>query len=101
MKASEHGHKDIVDYLIRAGAGKTVDIQDIYGNTALICASSNGHGSIVQSLLGAGAAVDIKDRDGYTALRLASFIGGPKDTLSEGHKDIVAALKQAAARQRR
>ena len=85
-EAAKAGRHEEVDRLIRAGA--SVDIQDEYGNAALIESSRNGHGSIVDSLLRAGASVDIQDDDGYTALICAS---------SNGHGSIVDSLFRAGA----
>jgi ankyrin repeat protein len=50
-------------------------MQDIIGYTPLICASSKGYGSIVDSLIRAGASVDTQDEDGNTAFRWASIKG--------------------------
>ena len=87
LDAAKEGCDSTVDALIGAGAS-SVDIQDTIGNTALIWASRNGHGSIVDSLIRAGTSLDIQDKDGNTALLHAS---------SQGHGSIVDALIRAGA----
>ena len=82
-KAAKAGRQEEVESLIRAGA--SVDLQDKYdGNTALIWASRNGHGSVADSLIRAGASVDIQDKYyGNTAIMWAS---------SKGHGSVVDSL---------
>jgi ankyrin repeat protein len=55
------------------------------GNTALMLASRNGHGSIVDSLIRACTSVDIQDMNRDTALILTS---------RDGHGSIVDSLIQ-------
>ena len=58
------------------------------GYTALIWASSDGHGTIVDSLIRAGASVDIQSEGGWTALIWAS---------RNGHGSIFDSLIRAGA----
>ena len=47
----------------------------VWGSTALILASCNGHHTIIPLLLEAGAQIDAQDNDGNTALMCASING--------------------------
>ena len=47
----------------------------MWGSTALIRASANGHHTIIPLLLEAGAQIDAQDNDGWTALIGASLYG--------------------------
>ena len=74
---------------LEAGAGKNAkDSKDIFGNTALMKASQDGHESRVRALLEAGADKDAKNNDGRTALMFAS---------ENGHESCVRALLEAGA----
>ena len=68
--------KDIVE------GGHIVDLLD-EKKIALIQASQEGHGGIVQALLASGAEIDHQDEDGWTALYMAS---------QNGHEGVVQAL---------
>ena len=96
-KAAREGNQEVVDRLI-----VWVDVnsslvrhQDVF-YTALICASCQGHASIVDSLIRAGATqryIDYRDfndnyHDGFTALMCAS---------EKGHGSIVGSLIRAGA----
>ena len=70
-------------------AGADVDIQDDYGDTALVLAASECHIPIVKLLIDAKADVNIQDSHGYTALRYATF---------KGHAEIVRLLIDAKAK---
>ena len=67
----------IVRLLLDRGAN--VNIQNNYGQTALIVASRKGRIDIVESLLDSGADPNIRNNDGGTALMIAE---------REGHDDI-------------
>ena len=56
------------------------------GATALIQASQEGHGEIVNMLLSNGADVNAKVNDSMTAIRIAQ---------KQGHQEIVESLKNA------
>ena len=60
----------------------------MFGDTALIRASSRGHGSIVDSLLRDGASLNLQTTYGATALSNASRYGHTsiKEALIEGYK---------------
>ena len=73
--------KDIVE------GGHIVDLLD-EKKIALIQASQEGHGGIVQALLASGAEIDHQDEDGWTALYMAS---------QNGHEGIVQALMARGA----
>ena len=66
MKASGWRHLDCVQLLLDAGANK--DLQDSFGQTALMAATLNGHRDCVKLLLDAGAKKDLKNKDTATAL---------------------------------
>lgn len=51
------------------------NLQDIDGNTALICASKYNYIESVKMLINAGSNVNIQDKYGYTALMYASVNG--------------------------
>ncbi len=80
--AIEKGHTTMALYLISKDA--VIDVQDIYGNTALHYASQNGQDSVVQALL---TKIDVnirtKNQDGRTALMLA---------VAGGHTNVVQQL---------
>ena len=88
VTALENGHKDVVQWLLDAGAD--VNAKDTWGRTALMKASLNGHKDIVQLLIEAGADVNVKDNDGRTALMCASLYG---------HKDIATLLRKHGAKE--
>ena len=64
--------------------GGNINIQDEYGNTALILASHYGHTEVAKLLIEVGAKLDIQNKDGYTALICAS---------KNGYTEIVKLLK--------
>ena len=81
MKASQNGHKEIVEILLENGADVNVKNRDNW--TALMWASWNGYKEIVEILLENGADVNVKNRDNWTALMWASW---------NGYKEIVEIL---------
>ncbi|KAL4804210.1 hypothetical protein BDV18DRAFT_142721 [Aspergillus unguis] len=54
---------------------RTVDLQDINGQTALFIATEQGHGAVVQELLRVGANPDIADCMGKRPLHVATRRG--------------------------
>ena len=86
MIASQWGHADMVDCLIRRGA--TVDLQDSEGRTALMAAATKGHRRIVETLLDHSAEVDLENTSGGTALMTAA---------TKGHEHIVHTLLERGA----
>lgn len=81
-----HGHQEIVEILIKAGADPNK--QDDRGMTSLHWAAYFGHQPIVKTLIQSGAQLDIVDNEGWTALHKAT---------SEGHRQIVKVLIAAGA----
>ena len=69
MKAAEHGNKEIVEMLIKAGSD--VNVQDSDGITALMLSVNKGYKGIVEVLIQAGANVNAKDKLRNTALMAA------------------------------
>ena len=85
--ASEHGHIEIVNTLIKAGA--LVDEQDKFGDTPLFLASHNGHKEIVKRLIDAKADVNGKNRVGDILLFFAA---------GYGHTEVVEMLGRGGAK---
>ena len=75
--ASNNGHTEIVEMLLKAGAN--VDARNKYCYTALIEASWGSHVDIIRMLLKAGADVNAQNHFGYTALIEASINGNTTD----------------------
>ncbi|PIG89718.1 hypothetical protein AARAC_005040 [Aspergillus arachidicola] len=71
--ASEHGHEEIVRFLIERGADVRLPCR--YAWTPLHSASSSGHVEIVKLLLDNGADATIVGYGGWTPLALASSNG--------------------------
>jgi ankyrin repeat protein len=53
MFASEEGHLEVVQFLLRNGA--SANYRTDLGETAIECASTSGHADVVRALLAAGA----------------------------------------------
>jgi len=118
IKASEKGHKDIVDLLLAWGADWNVRTDD-EGYAPLHSAASSGHKDIVDLLLERGASVETRDFYSRTPLHYAAA-GGQRDVVEllltkysenlnapdyydkkplyyaagNGHKDVVELLRQ-------
>jgi len=87
MVAGNEGKPGVVT-LLQAGAD--VNLQNTYGDTALITATVKGFAEIVRMLLQAGADVNAKTEHGNTALTLA---------IEKGHAGVVEILKKSGARE--
>jgi hypothetical protein len=59
--------------------GCNVDIQNKYGNTALLCAARSGHTEMCKLLISKGSNIDIQNIWGQTALIRAAW---------QGHKEV-------------
>ncbi len=90
MRASWHGHKPLVTWLLEAGANP--DFQSNRGLSALINAAIRGHGDVADALLSAGASVNLASKDGRTALMAAAWNGhdGLVRRLLRGGADVSA-----------
>ncbi|WP_235283204.1 ankyrin repeat domain-containing protein [Methanosarcina sp. 2.H.A.1B.4] len=86
MVAGDHGHRDVVELLIKAGAYP--NIQNKNGNTTLNIAAAQGYKEIVELLIKSGANLNIQDTKGSTALMFAA---------TGGHKDVVELLIKSGA----
>jgi ankyrin repeat protein len=116
-EAAWHGHVEVVDVLLRAGANVIAQNQD--GRLPLHEAASEGHVGVIEKLLVGSKGpliVDARDSQGCTPLHVASRKGQVKavmcllshrarvdcadlelrtplhDACSEGHVDVVKAL---------
>ncbi|XP_059165790.1 uncharacterized protein LOC131948271 [Physella acuta] len=76
MIASQNGHDNVVEILIKAGADLNHLNDD--GCNSLMIASINGHDKVVDILIEAGADINYVKRDGYNALMIASQNGHAK-----------------------
>jgi hypothetical protein len=65
--AARAGDREILDILLKAGAGVNLRAED-RGTTALIDGASGKHLEIMKLLLAAGADVNLKSKDGQSAL---------------------------------
>ncbi len=86
MQAVKNNNIELTTQLLKKGADP--NIQNEYGNTALIWASCNDHIEMVRLLLEAGADPNIQNEYGKTALIWASC---------KGHIEIVRLLLEAGA----
>lgn len=73
--AASNGHEDIFIFSLLLKYGANVNIQNKYGNTALIWAAINCQSDIISLLLKNGANADIKNKKGSTALFFATHRG--------------------------
>ena len=78
----------IVNIRLLVGAGAGLDLQNKWGNTALIWAVYRGHSEIAQALVSAGANLNLQNERGDTALILA---------VRQGHPEIARALIKVGA----
>lgn len=69
IKAAKHGHADVMQELLSAGA--KVNYQNHFGDTALVEAANGGHIQAVKALLQAKANVNAPNGNGTTALQIA------------------------------
>ena len=69
MRASKNDRLEIVKVLVEKGV--KIDLQNRWGNTALMRASDWGRLDIFQYLVENGVNINIKNNDGDTALDLA------------------------------
>ncbi len=86
IRASAHGHLDVMRGLLNAGANPNVRTSD--GSTALFAAAREGQHEAAQILLAANAEIDATANNGDTALMIAS---------KNGHADVARALLTAGA----
>jgi ankyrin repeat protein len=91
MVASQHGHAEVIQALLKAGAPVACDDQN--GYTALMHAAVYGHAGAVKLLAGSrvsGSAgrVNVRTARGATSLMMAS---------EQGHAEVVAVLLGAGA----
>ena len=75
-----------IEVLIQQGAD--VNVQNIFGATALIEATCNGLKEVAEVLLEGGADVNVKSKTGDTALIIASYCG---------HKEVAEVLLEGGA----
>ncbi|KAL5505462.1 hypothetical protein EMCRGX_G006896 [Ephydatia muelleri] len=80
--ASQHGHHDAVQKLLKSGADVNIATSN-NGWSPLMIASEKGHYDIVMTLFGAGARVDHTDKNGKKALDVA---------VKNGYKNVAEVL---------
>ena len=85
-KAVEHGHKEVVQAFLDAGA--EINMADWRGRTPLYWAAMLGHKDIVQILLDREAQSNIADTDGWTPLHKSAW---------KGDKHVAQVLLEAGA----
>ncbi|KAJ5720553.1 uncharacterized protein N7483_008487 [Penicillium malachiteum] len=84
--AAKHGHSDVVELLLEAGA--EIDARAHHQRTPLLLAAKKGHSDVVKVLLEAGAEVDARDHYQGTPL---SYSAG------QGYSDMVKLLLETGA----
>lgn len=67
--------EELISFLIESGADLEKKYKYLSGFTPLICAASNGKGSLIRLLLDRGAKIDEPDGHGYTPLMRAALLG--------------------------
>lgn len=73
--AAYFGQKEVVEYLIKAGAEINSHSKNDLGVTPLQSAVAGSHVEITRLLLGAGANPNVQERGGYTPLHVAAQNG--------------------------
>ena len=89
--ASTNGHRDVVEYLLQAGA--RVDRTDGRGKTPLMRAAFNGHADVIGELLKYGANVNAQSKGGWTALMYCVARGNLRAAAALCDADADAKLK--------
>jgi uncharacterized protein len=87
IDASQNGDLERVKELIKKGAD--LNVQNGFGNTALICSSANNNHEIINLLVQNGANVNVRCNDGITALEYS---------ILNGHKEISEILVKKGAK---
>jgi len=86
MEAAGNGHIEVVDLLVRRGAG--LDLVDAQGNTALMWAAMQGNDQVVQHLIAKGVSLNHQNQEGETALTYA---------MRNNHPSLARLLVEAGA----
>jgi len=73
--AAYFGHKEVADYLIKAGAEVNSRSKNNFEVTPLQSAVAGEHLEVARLLLEAGASPNVQDRSGYTPLHVAAQNG--------------------------
>lgn len=82
------GNLDNVKKILCYNKDVNIELQNVYGDTALMCVCENGRKEIAELLIEKGANIDLKNKHGNTALTIACIIG---------HKEIVELLIEKGA----
>ena len=84
------GRVDVAEALLERGADVNASVTGgpLFGLSALMLASMNGHAALASRLIAAGARVNARAWFGYSAVAFAA---------DKGHVDVVALLRKAGA----
>eukprot|EP01047_Picozoa_sp_COSAG01_P082773 COSAG01_NODE_17044_length_1182_cov_25.144418_2_plen_149_part_00 len=88
LQAACHGHTDLCELAVApgeeaGGVAVPIDVEDQWGNTALILAALHGHEETVASLLALGANANKQNKLAGTALIEAAARGEPAVSVLE------------------
>ncbi len=99
-EAANHGHLEILEYLLDNGAQSGINSKAMEGMTPLIDACYNGHIAIANLLLDRGAKAYLKTDHGDSALdALESYFEAKKQLLDDGDLQVYRQLHKRISEQ--